>query len=238
MRTAADIAQRALIRSGVIAAGETPTAAEISDAVTTLGDMLDSWSLEHLLVFGTTELTAPIAGRARLTIGPTGDLIATRPNSVLTGFVRTTQGDTPVHMASPEFLDGMRDKTAQDDAYWAAYEGAYNYTAFRTDKGLNDFIKRTGVNFIKQNEVMTADHGKVQSFIAENIEIQEKLFWKMEDIPENAVKYTDLSNGSLVDCYYTNESNVYTQYRPNCNAKEVYKPMELKQHIEYISINY
>lgn len=116
--------------------------------------------------------------------------------------------------------------------------GAYAYTAFRTDKGLNDFIKRTGIDFVKQNEVMTADHGKVQWFIAENIEIQEKLFWKMEDIPENAVKYTDLSNGSLVDCYYTNENDVYTQYRPNCNAKEVYKPMGLKQHIEYITTNY
>ena len=114
----------------------------------------------------------------------------------------------------------------------------YSYTAFRTDKGLNDFIKRTGANFIKQNEVMTADHGKVQWFVAENIEIHEKLFWKMEDIPENAVKYTDLSNGSLVDCYYTSENNIYTVYRPNCNAKEVYKPMELRQHLEYISIHY
>ena len=85
---------------------------------------------------------------------------------------------------------------------------------------------------------MTAEHGKVQWFAAENIEIQEKLFWKMEEIPENAVKYTDLSNGSLVDCYYTNEDNIYTVYRPNSNAKEVYKPMELKQHIEYILINY
>ena len=117
-------------------------------------------------------------------------------------------------------------------------KGAYAYTAFRTDKGLADFIKRTGADFIRQNEVITAEHGKVQSFIAENIEIQEKLFWKMEDIPENAVKYTDLSNGSLVDCYYTSESNVYTQYRPNPNAKEVYKPMELKQHVEYILTNY
>ena len=114
----------------------------------------------------------------------------------------------------------------------------YSYTAFRTDKGLSDFVKRTGADFIKHNEVMTADHGKVQSFTAENIEIQEKLFWKMEDIPENAAKYTDLSNGSLVDCYYTNENNIHTVYRPNCNAKEVYKPMELKQHIEYILINY
>ena len=117
-------------------------------------------------------------------------------------------------------------------------KGAYAYTAFRTDKGLNDFMKRTGVDFIKHNEVMTADHGKVQWFAAENIEIQEKLFRTMGEIPENAVKYTDLSNGSLVDCYYTNENNIYTVYRPNCNAKEVYKPMELKQHIEYILINY
>ena len=85
---------------------------------------------------------------------------------------------------------------------------------------------------------MTADHGKVQWFVAENIEIQEKSFSKMEDIPENAVKYTDLSNGSLVDCYYTNENNIYTLYRPNPNAKEVYKPMELRQHTEYILINY
>ena len=117
-------------------------------------------------------------------------------------------------------------------------KGAYAYTAFRTDKGLNDFIKRTGIDFVKQNEVMTAGHGKVQWFVAENIEIHEKLFWKMEDIPENAVKYTDLSNGSLVDCYYTSENNIYTVYRPNCNAKEVYKPMELRQHLECISINY
>ena len=45
MRTAGDIAGRALIRTGVIASGETPTAAELSDAVTTMSDMLDSWSL-------------------------------------------------------------------------------------------------------------------------------------------------------------------------------------------------
>lgn len=138
MRTAADIAQRALIRSGVIAAGETTTAAEITDAVTTLSDMLDSWSLEHLLVFGTTELTAPIAGRARLTIGPTGDLIATRPNSVLTGFVRTAQGDTPIHMAAPEFLDGIRYKTAQYYAYWAdgiSYKTAQDYSYWAAYEG-------------------------------------------------------------------------------------------------------
>lgn len=124
MRTAGEIAQRALIRSGVIAAGETPTAAEISDAVTTLGDMLDSWSLERLLVFGSVELQIPIAGLPRLTIGPSGDLVAERPGSVLTGFVRTAGRDQPLQLASPEFMDGIRRKDMQCDAYWMSYEGA------------------------------------------------------------------------------------------------------------------
>lgn len=70
MRTAGDIAGRALIRAGVIASGETPTAAELSDAVTTLSDMLDSWSLEALTVFGTTEHVISLTGAQQYTIGP------------------------------------------------------------------------------------------------------------------------------------------------------------------------
>ncbi len=124
MRTAGEIAQRALIRSGVAAAGETTTAAEISDAVTTLGDMLDSWSLERLLVFGSVELQIPVAGLSRLTIGPSGDLVAERPSSVLSGFVRTSVCDMPLQLASAEFLDGIRHKTIQCGAYWMSYEGA------------------------------------------------------------------------------------------------------------------
>lgn len=124
MRTAGEIAQRALVRSGIVAAGETPEAAEISDAVTTLSDMLDSWSLERLLVYGSVELMAPVAGLSRLTIGPSGDLLAERPNSVLTGFVRTLACDKPLQMASPEFMDGIRRKDIKCDAYWMSYEGA------------------------------------------------------------------------------------------------------------------
>lgn len=125
MRTAGDIARRALIRSGVIAAGETPTAAELEDAVTTLSDMLDSWSLERLCVFGTRELQIPAAGRNRITIGPTGDLIDVRPNAVTSAFIRTNVGDTALRQASPEFMDSIRRKDATaTDSYWMSYEGA------------------------------------------------------------------------------------------------------------------
>ena len=115
---------------------------------------------------------------------------------------------------------------------------AYAYIAFRTDKGLNDFIARSGVDFIKQSENETLQYGKTQSFIARNITLIEQSFWEIADIPENAKLYKDLSNGSLVDCYYTKENDIYTVYRPNPNAKNVYKPMEIEQHIHFILNNY
>ena len=115
---------------------------------------------------------------------------------------------------------------------------SYSYIAFRTDKGLHDFIARSGAEFIKLSDNESLQHGKSQSFIAKNISLIEEHFWKIDEIPANAELYKDLSNGSLVDCYYTKENDIYTVYRPNPNAKNVYKPMEIEQHIHYILNNY
>lgn len=115
---------------------------------------------------------------------------------------------------------------------------SYSYIAFRTDKGLNDFIYRSGAKFTQQNESNHSEYGKVESFISTNIDVKEVSFWEVSDIPDNASLYKDLSNGSLVDCYYTNINNIYTVYRPNPNAKKVYKPMDTEQHIHYILNNY
>ena len=124
MRTASDIAQRALIRSGVIASGETPTASELSDAVTTLSDMLDSWSLEALTVFGTTEHVIALAGQQRYTIGPSGDVLATRPTAVRSAFVRNGDADTPLKLCSPEYMDDFGSKDSAGQGYWISFEGS------------------------------------------------------------------------------------------------------------------
>lgn len=123
MRTAGDIAGRALIRAGVIASGETPTAAELSDAVTTLSDMLDSWSLEALTVFGTTEHVISLTGAQQYTIGPSGDVVATRPIAVRSGFVRHDDCDTDLHICSTEYLDELSRKGVQGQGYWLSFEG-------------------------------------------------------------------------------------------------------------------
>lgn len=61
-------------------------------------------------------------------------------------------------------------------------------------------------------------------------------FWKLDEIPKNAKKIKALSNGHIVDCYYTKINNTITLYRPNPNAKEIYKPLSIEDHIAYKKI--
>jgi hypothetical protein len=63
-------------------------------------------------------------------------------------------------------------------------------------------------------------------------------FWSIEQLQEMSKgqklkKFKGLSNGSIVDCYIGIGEDVINIYRPNPNAKEVYKPMKLEDEIKY-----
>ena len=58
-------------------------------------------------------------------------------------------------------------------------------------------------------------------------------FWKLSDLPEGVKKIKGYSNGSIVDCYVLNDGEPLHVYRPNPNAKEVYKPLSIEEHIKY-----
>lgn len=89
----------------------------------------------------------------------------------------------------------------------------------------------------------TEENGKTEVFrVSKNIIANEFMggFWNLEQLREmiNGRRYehfTGLSNGSLVTCYaaFDDNNNTVEILRPNPNAKEVYKPLELKAHIEY-----
>lgn len=75
MTTANDQINGALRILGVLAEGETPSAATSQDALTALNQMLDSWNTERLAVFSTQDQIATWPPGARfLTFGPTGTL--------------------------------------------------------------------------------------------------------------------------------------------------------------------
>lgn len=61
-------------------------------------------------------------------------------------------------------------------------------------------------------------------------------FWKRSDVPENAIPFKALSNGSIVTCYFVNDGETIHIYRPNPNAKEVYKPLSTDLHIAHQKI--
>jgi len=78
--TAGDQINRALRLLGVLAEGETPSAATSQDALTALNQMIDSWNTERLSVFNTQDqmYTWP-AGQITRTLGPSGDFTGNRP---------------------------------------------------------------------------------------------------------------------------------------------------------------
>lgn len=134
---------------------------------------------------------------------------------------------------------------ARNDSVQGGYKyliqdyGFTPYAAYKTDKGFNDWLNRSNLKLehIETNsleidgELMTVDIYKAYGKIVDS------LFWDMEQIPENAIKFKGLSNGSLVDCYYIHTENGSEIYRPNPNAKEVYKPLPIDKHIEFQKVN-
>lgn len=78
--TAGDQINRALRLLGILAEGETPSAATSQDALLAMNQMIDSWNTERLSVFATQDqvFNWP-SGEIRRTLGPTGDFVGNRP---------------------------------------------------------------------------------------------------------------------------------------------------------------
>lgn len=62
---------------------------------------------------------------------------------------------------------------------------------------------------------------------------EEKYFWKLSELPAGVKPIKALCNGSIVTCYFLNDGKIIHWYRPNPNARNVYKPMTLQQHIRH-----
>ena len=78
--TANDQINGALRLIGMLAEGETPSAATSQDALLALNQMIDSWSTERLSVFSTQDqVFSWTPGLIHRTLGPSGDFVGNRP---------------------------------------------------------------------------------------------------------------------------------------------------------------
>lgn len=105
------------------------------------------------------------------------------------------------------------------------------YKAFRTLKGFKNFIKICNLKLKFKKKYYNEKYGNIKVYnVLGNIE--ERFFWSLSEVPKEAVKYKDLCNGHYVDCYYLQTEEGTIIYKPNPNAKNVYKPLSLEDHLE------
>lgn len=91
MTTASDILSDAARTLGYLGFTETLGAADANRALTTLNQMLDSWSNEKLFSFFTLERSFTLTiGQQQYTIGSGGNINTTRPYDIIQAYVRDT----------------------------------------------------------------------------------------------------------------------------------------------------
>lgn len=132
MTTARDVITRSFKLIGAIGEGESPTAEAAQDALAAWNAMLSSWSLEANLVYGEARESFPLTeGVAAYTIGAGGDFNTTRPERVLSAFIRDASNlDTPVTIIGAGAYGMISDKSVPTQPVRAYLDSGFPLRTF------------------------------------------------------------------------------------------------------------
>ncbi|MBQ5824629.1 MAG: hypothetical protein IIW48_07440 [Clostridia bacterium] len=111
-------------------------------------------------------------------------------------------------------------------------KGCTSWRAYRTAKGLKYFLDNFGLKInpahTQLHDYREIGHGRVITMICDEKIIDDGFggFWDISEVPKEAKPYYDVVNAEYVQCYILDEGHKVTTYKPNPNAKEVYKPLD------------
>lgn len=109
-----------------------------------------------------------------------------------------------------------------------------SYRAYRTAKGLKYFLETFGLKIdpkrTELHDYRKEGNGRVITMVCKEKIVVDGFhgFWDISEVPKEAEPYYDLANGNYVKCYILDEGHKVTTYKPNPNAKEVYKPLDYR----------
>lgn len=126
MATALEIIESAFSKLGVFGSGETLSAEDAALGLRLLNRLLESWSLDNLLIYDTEQIQRTVtSGVSSFSVGPTGDEVMARPIAVLGGYVRVGNLDYPVEVLDRAQYNSVGDKqTAQGWPVGVYYEAS------------------------------------------------------------------------------------------------------------------
>lgn len=112
--TALDLIKGSLRLIGAIETGETPEAAESTDALDILNQLLESLSLSSQGVWNTTTQTFNlVSGQSTYTIGSGGNFNTTAPITISDAYTVQNGVSYPIEIIGQEFYDAIINKTQQ-----------------------------------------------------------------------------------------------------------------------------
>lgn len=114
-------------------------------------------------------------------------------------------------------------------------DGQHYFAEFETAEQLDFFVNTLGVRYEAITWRETERCGILREFrMSHRIEDAVRTyFWSLDELPEGAKPIKALSNGRVVTCYFHNNGETVTFYRPNPNAHGVYHPLALEDHIAH-----
>ena len=92
MTTALDLITGAMDDAGIIGVGQTPLAEDTNKALTRLNAMIAQWSRRRWLVYHLVDVVFTGTGALSYSIGPGGDINASRPDRIEAGYFRQLAG--------------------------------------------------------------------------------------------------------------------------------------------------
>lgn len=116
--------------------------------------------------------------------------------------------------------------------------GMFHQAEFDGMEKLQFYADMLGFTFTLVDEEKSERYGTYQQYKMSHdiIDPCDGGFWKYEDLPAGVKPFKALSNGSIVTCYFLNDGKTIRIYRPNPNAKEIYKPLPIDQHINHVKV--
>ena len=126
MATARDMIKGAMRLIGAIASGETPSAAELSDGLLVLNEMLDSWSTENLIIHRRTREEFSLVGAQQsYTMGDGGDFDTSRPMEIESVLLKdesvSPAFETPLRLLTPQEYQAKQTKTTSSSQPMEVY---------------------------------------------------------------------------------------------------------------------
>ena len=114
MPTLLDTIKKSMRLIGALGQSESPTASEATDGMAAANALLESWSIERLMVYQIQQdVYTWASGNASRTIGSGGNFSGTRPTKIENAFTRINDIDYPYQVVDKEIYDAIVDKTTQ-----------------------------------------------------------------------------------------------------------------------------